>query len=73
KEIDAAIVDYHYEGSETTGVDLIAYLKAKGVPCVHLCTGFHDDLEIRRCAHEAGAESIIAKPIDLDHITNLFS
>ncbi len=62
--IDTAIVDYNYEGYALNGVDLVAYLKGKGVRNVHLCTGFHDDEEIRRRAKEAGADSVIPKPID---------
>ncbi len=72
KEVDTAIVDYHYEGFETNGVDLILYLKSKGVPRVHLCTGFHDDPEIQRRAHDAGADSVIGKPVDLASAAGLF-
>jgi DNA-binding NarL/FixJ family response regulator len=62
--IDTAIVDYRYEGYSATGVDLIKFLKKQGVKEVHLCTGFHDDEDIRKRAKEAGATSIIPKPID---------
>lgn len=71
--IDAAIVDYHYEGSSKNGIELVRYLKGKGVRQVHLCTGFSGDEAICARAAEAGADSVIPKPVnDLD-ISRLFS
>lgn len=63
-KIDTAIVDYQYEGHEKTGIDLIAYLKSQGVRNVHLCTGFHADPDVQNRATQAGAKSVLAKPID---------
>ena len=62
KTIDAALVDYHFEGSEANGVDLIRFLRARGIATIHLCTGFHDDPAIRDQAISAGADGVISKP-----------
>lgn len=58
---DVAIVDYNFDGSPKTGVDLIAHLKKKGLREVHLCTGFADDDAVRSAALAAGADSVIKK------------
>lgn len=68
RNIDTAIVDYQYEGFKKTGIDLIAYLKKRGVKRVYLCTGFYDDEMIRKRAKEAGADKIIAKPLDEERL-----
>lgn len=62
--IDTAIVDYQYEGEERTGVDLIKYLKGKGVKKVYLCTGFFDDDEVRRKAYAVGVDGMLRKPLE---------
>ena len=59
--MDVAIVDYSYEGSSRTGIDVISYLKRKGLVEVHLCTGFADDDSVRSAAFAAGADSVIKK------------
>lgn len=64
-KINTAIVDYQFTGHAKTGIDLIAYLKKKGVERIHLCTGFYNVDSIREEARRAGAISIIAKPIDI--------
>lgn len=64
KAVDAAIVDYEFEGYEKTGIDLIRYLKMNGVPKVALCTGYFEDEDIRSQAELAGADLIIPKPVD---------
>ena len=71
--IDTAIVDYKYEGEDKTGIDLITHLKSKGVTRVYLCTGFYDDPAIRDAAHQAGADSIIPKPINESNLSDLLS
>ncbi|MBN1283197.1 MAG: hybrid sensor histidine kinase/response regulator [Proteobacteria bacterium] len=58
---DAAIVDYNFEGSEKTGLDVIAHLKTRGLREIHMCTGFAHDDTIRRAAMAAGADSVIQK------------
>ena len=58
---DVAIVDYNYEGSQKTGIDVISYLKKKGLAEIHLCTGFAEDQAIRAAALAAGADSVIKK------------
>lgn len=71
--IDAAIVDYHYEGGDKTGIDLIAFLKNKGVTNVHLCTAFHGDEDIAKRAILAGALSVIAKPVNEEEVKKIFT
>ena len=68
-DVDTAIIDYHYEGFNTTGIELIRFLRAKGIKNIHLCTAFYDNEDIQKMAEEAGADSVIPKPID----ENLFS
>lgn len=63
-KIDTAIVDYQFYGEDKTGIDLIKYLKAKGVKTVYLCTGFYDNEVIINQAHAAGVDRILPKPID---------
>ena len=59
--VDLAIVDYSFPNSEYTGVDIIAYLKKKGIKEIHLCTGFYEDEAIKIAAINAGANSVIGK------------
>lgn len=61
--IRAAIVDYHYEGSDLNGLDVVEYLKRKKVPRIHLCTANYGDVKIREKAISFGAASVIPKPI----------
>ncbi|MFH1769286.1 MAG: hybrid sensor histidine kinase/response regulator, partial [Parcubacteria group bacterium] len=60
-EADVAIVDYNYEGSAKTGIDVINYLRTKGIKEIHMCTGHAHDDDIRAAALSAGADSVIAK------------
>ena len=71
--IDTAIVDYEYAGEEQNGVDLVAFLKRNGVKTVYLCTGYYRDEAICRRAKEAGAESVLSKPIDDREVAAIFS
>lgn len=64
RSVDAAIIDYHYEGSTSDGIDVIHYLKAKGIHRLHLCTGYADDPEVCRRAIAAGACGVMGKPLD---------
>jgi signal transduction histidine kinase/CheY-like chemotaxis protein len=59
--IDVAMVDYHYEGSDYCGTDVIQYMRDKGVGEVHLCTGHYDDEQVRNEAFAAGADSVMPK------------
>ena len=61
RDIDVAMVDYHYEGSKYTGADVIRHMRSKGVREVHLCSGFYDDDAVRAEAFSAGADSVIPK------------
>ncbi|MFH1830521.1 MAG: hybrid sensor histidine kinase/response regulator, partial [Pseudomonadota bacterium] len=61
EEADVAIVDYNYEGSAKTGIDVISYLRTKGIKEIHMCTGHAHDDDIRAAALSAGAHSVIAK------------
>ena len=67
-KIDTAIVDYQFYGEDKTGIDLIKYLKAKGVKTVYLCTGFYDNEVIINQAQATGATRILPKPIDLSFL-----
>jgi signal transduction histidine kinase len=67
--IDAAVVDYEFKGERCTGIDLISYLKRKGVRRVHLCTGYVDDERVVEQAKQAGADTVIPKPIDESTLT----
>jgi len=58
---DIAIVDYNFEGSEKTGLDVIAHLKTRGLEEIHMCTGFAHDEAIRQAALAVGADSVIQK------------
>lgn len=61
-DLAGAIVDYYYEGSNTTGIDALDYLKAKGVKNLYLCTGNYNESIVIRGANRAKAH-IIPKPI----------
>jgi signal transduction histidine kinase/CheY-like chemotaxis protein len=61
RDIDVAMVDYHYEGSKHSGADVIRHMRSRGVSEVHLCTGFYDDESVRDEAFSAGADSVIPK------------
>lgn len=69
--IQAAIVDFEYKGSCLNGIDLIRHLKSMGVTDVHLCTGHYDDPEVRRQAREAGAATVLKKPLDEDELAKI--
>lgn len=68
----AAISDYRFDGVEETGIDLIKFLKGKGIPCRYLCTGFYYDPALRKEAISAGAHAIIPKPIPEELVKQLF-
>lgn len=61
--VEGAIVDYKYDGSYITGLEIIEFLKTKGIGNIHLCTGFFNDLEIADKASALGVVSIIPKPL----------
>jgi signal transduction histidine kinase len=71
--IDTAIVDYEYAGEDQNGVDLVGFLRRNGVKNVYLCTGYYRDEEICRRAKEAGAASVLSKPIDAREVAAIFS
>ncbi|MFH1653594.1 MAG: hybrid sensor histidine kinase/response regulator [Pseudomonadota bacterium] len=64
--ISKAIVDYQFEGSKLSGLDVVRFLKEKGVKVIHMCTGMFHDEELQREAKELGVVSIIPKPIAVD-------
>jgi len=70
--IDTAIVDYEYKGEDQNGIDLVAFLKRNGVSSIYLCTGHYRNEEICRRAKEAGACSVLSKPIDTNKVSELF-
>lgn len=70
-KINAAIVDYEFKGSQQNGIDLIRHLKSMGVKYVHLCTGHYENEEVVRRAKEAGADTILKKPLDDDEIASV--
>lgn len=72
-KIQMAIVDYHYEGSDLNGCDVVEFLKRKNIARVHLCTANHQDPGLPNKAFAAGADSIIPKPIDETVLAGLFS
>ena len=47
ESIDTAIVDYKFPDSNVTGIDVVKYLKSKGVKEIYLCTGYADDPDIK--------------------------
>ena len=61
ESIDTAIVDYKFPDSNVTGIDVVKYLKSKGVKEIYLCTGYADDPDIKKSAISAGAISVIGK------------
>lgn len=69
-DVDMAIVDYQF-GGEKTGIDLIRHLKSRGVARVFLCTGYYEDEQVRSEAKMAGADLVIAKPIDEKHVRGI--
>ncbi|MFH1653639.1 MAG: hybrid sensor histidine kinase/response regulator [Pseudomonadota bacterium] len=64
--VSKAIVDYQYEGSKLTGLDVVQFLKEKGVQVIHMCTGMYHDEELQSQARKLGVASIIPKPISAD-------
>ncbi len=74
-ELAGAIIDYYYEGSNTTGLDALEYLKAKGVQNLHLCTGNYNESIVIRGVTRFKAR-LIQKPIPegiADPKTGLFA
>lgn len=63
KKFCGAIIDYNYDGTNMTGLDIIQFLKHKGLHNVHLCTGNYNDEKIRKEATRLKVASIIPKPI----------
>ncbi|PIR17950.1 MAG: hypothetical protein COV46_02035, partial [Deltaproteobacteria bacterium CG11_big_fil_rev_8_21_14_0_20_49_13] len=61
--IGGAIVDYNFDGSNITGLDIVQHLKNKGVGRIHLCTASHGDPKIMKEATRLGVASVITKPI----------
>lgn len=70
--INQAIVDYQFSGTSVDGLDVIRYLKGKGVDRIFLCTGFYSDEDIRRKALDLGVVTIIPKPIPDDVVGSIF-
>ena len=59
--VDMAIVDYEYKQHEKTGIDVIKFLRAKGIKEIYLCTGHYGDEEIHSKAIDAGAIAVLKK------------
>ena len=64
--ISKAIVDYQFEGSKLSGLDVVRFLKEQGVKVIHMCTGMYQDEELKSQAKELGVISIIPKPFSSD-------
>lgn len=69
----AAIVDYHYEGYDKNGLDLVRYLKAQGIPCLYICSAYYYDPKLLTDARAAGAHTVIPKPIPDGLVKQLFT
>ncbi len=63
KSIDMAIVDYEFIGSDLNGLDVLEYLKRKGIKALYLCTAYYQDKDIQAKAKKIGIKGIIPKPI----------
>lgn len=61
--IDVAIIDYEFRGSDLNGLDVIEYLRQKGIKECYLCTAYYQDAEIKAKADKLGIKMIIPKPI----------
>lgn len=70
-KIDGAIVDYNYEGSNMTGIDVIDFLNGKGLETIYLCTANYNDVKIKKEASRVKIVTILPKPIpdDIDNPT----
>jgi len=64
KNVGLAIVDFQFEGSTWTGLDVINFLKKQGLSRIYLCTGFHEDADIRAEAFKRGVRDVLPKPFD---------
>lgn len=62
--IQHAIVDYNFEGSALNGFDVIEFLQQKGVERIYLCTGQHDEPEVKTRASQIGVVTVIPKPLN---------
>lgn len=71
KDLDLAIVDYEFMGSEMNGIDVLTYLKEKGLNTLYLCTAYYQDDEIQKKASELGVKMIIPKPIPDDILSQI--
>ena len=60
-QVDVALVDYNFPESKASGIEVVEYLKDKGVKEIHMCTGYYDDEAVRLSAFAAGATSVIGK------------
>ncbi|MFH1654389.1 MAG: response regulator [Pseudomonadota bacterium] len=73
KKISAAIVDYQFDNSSMTGIDMIRLLKRKGVMVIHLCTGNFKDSKLRQDVGKLNISSIIPKPLSEEGIKQFLS
>jgi len=58
-----ALVDYRFEGSAYSGIDVIRELKSRGVEHIYLCSNYSEDPEIGRQALDAGAIDVFDKSL----------
>lgn len=72
-QLTGAVVDYHYEGSELNGLDVIEYLHRKKIPRIHLCTANHQDAKVRAQAEKLGVAGIIAKPLSPEGVAAMLA
>ena len=61
--IDIAIVDYEFKNSEKNGIDIVGFLKEKGISNIYLCTGHFADANVIKSAMNAGASAVLNKSI----------
>lgn len=67
-----AVVDFHFEGSDKNGIDVVKYLKSCKVPVIYMCTGYYYDPELNIKAKAAGANAVLPKPINEGTVKQLF-
>lgn len=63
--IQSAIVDYHFEGSQLNGLDIIEYLKRKKMKRIYLCTANYQEEDVQKKAKKLEVTRLLGKPINM--------